>query len=219
MNTWAAEQLESIRILNREFSAWVDPLDPQERNALESFCDLVEELEESPIFKALLHREEVQSNVKWTNGVVVKAEIEGLNEHDLKAFLLPARLFTQKNDRCSIRKIGMIFDRRVSQRHELWMYFNANRMGLNHFLRMTVSKPPHTNREIFETFLYGHYAHRDEKWAAAYKRWKENPADFVRLQAIFVLIISGMFGHARELHKLVKQLLTLDAKLQSRQGT
>jgi len=90
------------------------------------------------------------------------------------------------------------------------MHFNAYREGLKDFLAMTASNPPHTNKQIFETFLYGHYAHRDQKWEAIYQEWEKNRAEFVPLQAIFLLVVSTMFGHARELRQVVQQLLAVD---------
>ena len=104
---------ENCRQLMKEQGLWIESLEPDEREALEVFCETVKELEEYPLYKKLLRENVVNSHISVRDGTVIHVAIRNLNENDLRAFVLTARLFGQDNDRISIRKIAEIFDRRV----------------------------------------------------------------------------------------------------------
>jgi len=184
---------------------------PKERKALERFCGVVQQLRGCSIFEKLLSRGEITLNYKVRYGVLVSGEIRDLDEEPLKAFLLTARLLTQDNDGVSIRKIAAIFDARVSQRHPLWQEFNAYRSGLNQFLDKRHDELPETYRELFETFLYGHYAHLNDQKEVVYQEWLKDELSFLKRKQLFVLILSVLFSHVRDIHVTVRKFLDLSS--------
>ncbi len=202
---------EWCRAFNKENSpSWIEPPDDQERKALQRFVELVEELEGYAIFKNLLQRNQIDWHVLIENDKIVAAAINGLDEEHLRSFLLTLRMLYHGREGCSIRQIAGIFERRVGIRNPLWWNgFNAHRLGLNSFLdEMKLPRSGETNREIFETFLWGRYAHRDNAEATAlYQEWERDQVRFVELKGYFLLITATFFSHLRSLLPGVKQLL------------
>jgi hypothetical protein len=195
---------DGIARLNREFNPWIDPLDADERDALKSFCEMVNKLENRSIVKGLLDHGEIHSTIKISDGTVVHAEIENLDEEALEAFLLTARLFRDNKERASIANIASIFDKRVSPRHILWMNFNGERSGLNELLQRCDTLPE-TNGEIFEIFLYGGYAHRNRR---KYKEWQNKGEEFFQARkSIFLIVLINFWWTLRAMYPLVKELL------------
>ena len=171
---------ENCRQITRELSPWIDPLDADERRALERFSRLVEELEGHKIFCDLLQQGQIDWRLRIEDGNVVSAHIEKLDETELGAFVPLARLFTQKREHASIRKIAAIFDRRVSDRHPIWWNFNAYRVGLRQFLALTAPNLSETFGKIFDIFINGHYVHREDERRRDTNRGKRKSADLPR---------------------------------------
>ncbi|MEY2480913.1 MAG: hypothetical protein QOI04_1840 [Verrucomicrobiota bacterium] len=207
------QALEWCRAFNKEHSlSWVEPPDDKQRASLERFCELVEELQDYAIFKNLLHRSQIEWNVRTENKEVVAAAIRGLDEEHLRSFLLTLRMLYHGRERCSVREIAKIFEERVGVRNPLWWNgFNAYRLGLNSFFDQTsLPNSGETNREIFETFLWGKYAHRDNPEAVArYKDWEGNRTKFVEFKGTFLLITATFFSHLQSLLPFVNELLAV----------
>lgn len=214
------EIAEQCRQITREFSAWVDPLDLQNRRSIELFCGLVLELENYSLFRDLLQHSRIDWRLKIEDGKVVSALIEKLNETDLSAFAPLARLFTLKKELASIRKIGRIFDERVSRRHPLWWKFNAYREGLDQFLALTAPNLPETFGELFDIFINGHYVHRDDAKEAKYEFWKRDAGEFTTRKVAFLLALGSVFSHVRSMRDFARQLLegTVNSLHQPRPG-
>lgn len=198
----------------RSFKAWIDPLSNDERKSLALFCECVAELEESALFKNLLHRNEIRWNHRWTDDVLVQTEILDLDEEHLKAFVLTARLFAQNNERGSIGNVSKIISQHVGDRHPFSWNFHGWRAGLNNFLDrsrdvrvVAGSDESLTNRDVLDVFLYGHYAHRNKNHEASYQKWKEQPLVFTELKANFLLSLSNLFATAREMRTLILPVL------------
>ncbi len=204
------EIAENCRQIVRELSPWIERPEPNERKTLELFCNVVDELETYPLYQKLLKDGQVTAKIRICYGEVAHAEIQNLDEHDVRAFLLSARLFGQKNDRISIQKIAEIFGRRVSERRLLWMNFNGYRSGWNTLRDVQAPELPHTMGEIFDTFLYGHYAHRNEAKERVYQEWKQDRDGFVVRQTIFVIALGNFFWTVRGMRDCVRELLLVD---------
>ncbi|PYL42553.1 MAG: hypothetical protein DMF42_06580 [Verrucomicrobia bacterium] len=199
---------ENCRQLMKEQGLWIESLEPDEREALEVFCDTVNELEEYPLYKKLLRENVVNSDISVRDGTVVRAAIRNLDENDLRAFVLTGRLFGQDNDRISIRKIAEIFDRRVGARELLWMNFNGYRQGWNQFRTHKIPELNDTMGSIFDVFLYGHYAHRDKTKATTIKEWRKTPDGFVARQSMFLIALGTFFWTVRGMREYVARLLS-----------
>ncbi len=199
---------ENCRQLMKEQGLWIESLEPDEREALEVFCETVKELEEYPLYKKLLREKVVNSHISVRDGTVIHAAIRNLDENDLRAFVLTARLFGQDNDRISIRKIAEIFDRRVGTRELLWMTFNGYRQGWNQFRAQKIPELNDTMGNIFDVFLYGHYAHREKTKAATIKEWKKTRDGFVARQSMFLIALGTFFWALRGIREYVARLLS-----------
>src|SRR5213594_463038 len=202
---------ENCRQITRELSPWIDPLDADERRALERFSRLVEELEGHKIFCDLLQQGQIDWRLRIEDGNVVSAHIEKLDETELGAFVPLARLFTQKREHASIRKIAAIFDRRVSDRHPIWWNFNAYRVGLRQFLALTAPNLSETFGKIFDIFINGHYVHREDEKEARYESWKKEVGGFTSRKVAFLLAVGSIISHVRSMRDYAKQLLDVTA--------
>jgi hypothetical protein len=198
---------QQIREVMKHFNAWIEPVDGDERRSLELFCKLVEDLERDALFVDLLRHSEVRWKYKVTDEEVVSAEIEKLDEADLRAFVALARLFTQKKERASIRNIAKIFAKRVGEHHPIWWTFNGHRMGLNNFLDTTGPDLLETFRELFDVFVYGHYTHRDDAKEANFEAWKKDLRGFTARKVGFLLAVSTIFWNAQKMRDAAKHLL------------
>lgn len=209
---WTDEEAgDWCRAFNRQHNAtWIEPPDEGERLTLERFCELVEELEGYAIFKNLLQKNQIEWRIRTTNDEVLATAIDGLDEEHLRSFLLTLRMLHHGRERCSVRQIAEIFRKRVGERNPLWWNgFNAHHLGLNSCLdEMKLPDSGESNREIFETFLWGRYAHRDNpKATARYREWERNKVRFVEFKGYFLLITATFFSHLRSLVPSVRQLL------------
>ena len=202
------ELARQCRELNKQLGLWIERLQEDEKNTLELFCETVAELETYPLYLKLLRRNEVNSDVHVANGKVVKAAIRDFDENDLRAFLLGARLFGQDNERISVRRVAEIFDRRVSPRLLLWMNFNGYRLGWNEFReRRIADSQGETMGEIFDVFLYGHYAHKNRSKQAKYRDWTKHPLGLIAYRSAFLTALGTFFWAVQGMREYAQQLL------------
>lgn len=202
---------ENCRQIWRDLNPWIDPLQSDERRALERFCRLVEELENDKIFCDWLQHGRIDWGVRIEDGSVVSSHIDKLDETQVKAFVPLARLFTQKREHASIRKIASIFEQRVSKRHPIWWKFNAYRVGLQQFLALTAPNLPEAFGEIFDVFINGHYLHREDDKEARYESWKKDVRGFTARKVAFLLTVSSIISDVRSMRDCAKQLLDITA--------
>ncbi len=62
---------------------------------------------------------------------------------------------------------------------------------------------------MFEIFLYGHYAHLNEQKEAVYEEWLKDEVWFLKRKQLFVLTLSILFSHVRDMHVTVRKFLDL----------
>jgi len=145
----------------------------------------VKELEKSKFFH--FYFEEVkginytQSWKKLAEGGVLTHSFPEPLEEIIKAYILPFRFFIQKKEKCSIRYLGeKIIPKLENDFSEQTIEFKKIREAINSFL----NAPPglklkfqwgseqlefKSNNDIKNCFIYGHYAHAEEK--NNQKRW------------------------------------------------
>jgi hypothetical protein len=91
---------------------------------------------------------------------------EGPADESLRAFLLSFRLFRDDKEQISIRNMAERVDT-LPIEESLKQAFSDGREALNHYLDSTHripefhigDRPPLTNRQIFDAFTFGKYAH------------------------------------------------------------
>ncbi len=143
-------------------------------------------------------------------------------EEVIKAYILPFRFFIQKNERCSIRYLAKnIIPELENDFSEQTTGFKQIREAINSFL----NSPPgmklkfqwgseqlefQSNNDIKNCFIYGHYAHAEEKnnqkrWYDLIHRSSNEGRDLFRFEAISIILQLTHFFLA--LSKLIKIIL------------
>ncbi|MGM0588569.1 MAG: hypothetical protein ACQETE_09165 [Bacteroidota bacterium] len=112
------------------------------------------------------------------------------SDDEIKSFILTLRFFIQDNEPCSIRNLDKHYEK-LSLPVELINEFKESRNSLNDYLDSKThfgpkDKPHYTFREIFENYIYGHFAHSNNKKRDQIKIWDENK--FIRGQTKFFFI-------------------------------
>jgi len=165
----------------------------EQREVLDLFVESAGELVNSE-FISQGRREGVATHAKWTAGGFLQVERTGPDHEALKAFLLTVRRFRQNNDDTSLCNMQhMIEAMPVAQ--DLKQRFTTFREQFNQFLDgpPSISFPVEacvkTRRDVFETFLYGTFAHADRKYRRVVKSWENQPYyQDLRVQFDLILI-------------------------------
>jgi hypothetical protein len=108
-------------------------------------------------------------NIIWDNsieGVKIKSQVFGPSDESISAFLLKYRLFIQDKDDISLRNLEMLYSSILIDNSYKDKYKNL-RKSINNVLdqpsNVQIKKHRVTIREIHDMFIYGSYAHMDEK--------------------------------------------------------
>jgi len=163
---------------------------PNIRDDLETFVAQVTELRASRFGRNVLAQDTVTLR---TEGPFHDVEFVGVDDEELRSFLLGCRLLIQNNERISIFNIWTICKEAMGF-SECFAPINAQRWMLNDFLDQQASFADHagesvTHREVLETFLYGSYAHFDREHAARLRQWRTSPPAYSALKLTFVLVL------------------------------
>jgi len=174
---------------------------------LESFVECVESLERTRFVETFLSQSEI-----ITHGTdrADSWRIEGFDEEHMCAFLLSLRKLVQNNDPCSFYNIWSIFKDDIKDRN--WFArANPPRWMLNDLLDQgSILSVPEvesaTNRVIFETFLYGLYAHSDREKRELLKVWRQTN-QFIFLKQSFLMILKCVYGCAKSMKSVAMDYL------------
>jgi hypothetical protein len=189
----------------------VDKVDSTSREILELFCSKIEELKESRYL-----RNAISGSVRWTascsQGSTLTHEREGPDEEAVKAFLLTMRMFLQKNEKISVRRIGQLVSNSDVCHINLKNDFAAERNALNTYLdasgvaKFVIGDRPLTQRDILDTFLYGMYAHNNDHYLKELKGW-EKMGLLIPLRSEFDNIVLDVLGKLHNLRLIVLEIL------------
>jgi hypothetical protein len=165
-------------------------MSPVIRDDLETFVAHVKELRSSRFGRHVLAQSAVTLR---TDEVFDTVEFVGVDDDELRSFLLGCRLLIQDNERISIFNIWTAC-RNLMDISECFAPINAQRWMLNDFLDQEASIADHagkslTHREILKTFLYGSYAHLDRTQAERLQQWQTSPAAYYSLKLTFFLVL------------------------------
>ena len=115
------------------------------------------------------------------------------DEESLSAAILTLRMFIQNNEPISLYNMSELYSR-INVPQDLKDKFNELRDALNCYLdkssNVTISDTSlgygkilesesgqkHTNRELMNTYIYGHYAHCDESKRKVFKKIDKQPS-------------------------------------------
>lgn len=148
--------------------------------------------------------------------------ISPIEGETLDAFILTYRLFIQKRERISIRKLKELYENSLIPK-ELKNKFNKLRNDLNQFLDgfTNISHNNHTfsRREIQNIFIYGDYSHLEEDKVRILDFWDNIPifkSIIERGELTFILGVVVFF--INEISKLNEETIKyLEKKLKQKQ--
>ncbi len=148
--------------------------------ALELFREKAKELEDSIFVQSIAKSGSLSTTIKGRVCENLTPQRTGPTEDEIRSSVLTIRLFCQDNDRISIRKTATLvnsltIDQQIKDEYARW------RSELNDFLDAPTStgfdlgNGPTTRRFLFETFLYGFYAHLEDAKLKLISDWRGMP--------------------------------------------
>lgn len=140
---------------------------PADTTALALFREKAKELEDSIFVRSIASKKGFGTSLQVRVGEPLTLQRTGLSEDEIRSSVLTIRLFCQNKDRISIRRTAaqidsLPIDQTVKDEYARW------RIELNDYLNAPTSvgfnleSGPITRRFLFETFLYGFFAHLEE---------------------------------------------------------
>lgn len=148
---------------------------------LKSFNETVDQLQGFSFWKSFPSKSGI--NITWDyteSGVKVNSKIFGPEDESISAFILKYRLFIQNKDDISLRNIDKIYSE-MDLDKEYYEKFKSYRESINDILdkptNVRLNKHIVSIREIHDMFIYGVWAHLDEKdrHRKNYLSIKDNP--------------------------------------------
>lgn len=165
----------------------------------EDFGRLVRELRNSRFGQALLKQDSLA--VIWRGATDTTPNFRDFDEEDFRSFLLGCRMLLQKNDRLSLENVWRIAVDIDDPKGE-WLV-RMNRARTPYILHeMNVAPfPDHEGNEltfehIVKVFLYGQYAHSDEKKRAVLRRWERSPQTLILMKQMFAVSMKLLLERA-----------------------
>lgn len=161
--------------------------------ALKLFNEKVDKLIDSRFIKHIQEKGlNVSFNVSASAGVKIDDTIP--DQEAIDAFVLTIRFFIQDNESSSLRNMAKLYDR-ISLPLDLKDNFNSAKEKLNKFLdeqsaiNIRLKDKSLTNREIFDTFIYGGLAHADKAKKSNFDAWMQHEDLAKLITAIFSSIL------------------------------
>jgi hypothetical protein len=184
---------------------------PQIRDDLETFVAHVKHLRSSKFGRNVLAQDAVTLR---TRGAFEDVEFVGLDDDELRSFLLGCRMLIQNNDRISVSNVWSAC-KELIRPPEAFAPINAQRWMLNDFLDQPASFADHTRKslthaEILKTFLYGNYAHVERAHAARLRQWQTSPSTYAALKLTFILVLKALLQTAGAMADGIETWLTND---------
>jgi hypothetical protein len=177
--------------------------------ALELFREKAKELEDSIFVQSIAKSGSLSTSIKRRVGEPLTIERSGPTEDEIRSSVLTIRLFRQDNDRISIRNIAALvnslpIDQQIKDEYARW------RSELNDYLDAPTStgfdlgNGPITRKFLFETFLYGFYAHLEEPKFKLVSEWRGMPF-FADMKMEFDMILLKFTQAVARLSRVVEK--------------
>lgn len=177
------------------------------RDVLEIFIETVDELQLSEFAKQI--KKGVRVGLLAGQGVII-SQCAGPEREAVKAFLLTLRFFRQNNEVTSLRNMAQLIDD-LNVNQDLKDEFHASRNNFNKFLDDPLHVPVQgvgadTKRDVFESFLYGIYAHATPDHRQRVKGW-EKMSFYGDLEAQFYIIAANFMAATTKMAETCKKML------------
>lgn len=178
------------------------PLQQFDIEVLKLFNETAEELINSSLVIES-NEDTPEFQYKWnlnpnTNDLDFSYNKKNHKEDEIKSFILTMRFFIQDNEKISIRNLSKLYaSMNIDIKYKT--IFNKYRNNLNCFLNekaLTFIEPSITKKDVYDTILYGYYAHKQSDKLKTIQTWKNDQFDW---DTIF-------FEFQRILHEFVKYI-------------
>jgi hypothetical protein len=182
----------------------------EEGDILNIFIESVDELLNSTFLNQVVNLG-IITNFTWNQNGFLQSDRVGPELEAVKAFILTIRFFCQDNEKTSLRNMdSMIAAMQVPQ--NLKDDFTNIRAQLNAYLdslpeiAFEEGGAPLNRRNIFDTFLYGKFAHANRAKRNLLRTWQQR-ADFEDRRAIFDRILLEFVLLLNRLSSVCKNIL------------
>jgi hypothetical protein len=177
------------------FNMVTPPLTLEEQiDILDIFIESAEELKQSWFLEEITEAG-VGANMRWSHGGLIECERKGPEHEAVKSILLTIRFFCQsRTERASIENVDNIVqslsveqslkDKFKTSRENFKEYLDAPPLGIT----FPEDSKAATRWDIFDTFLYGRFAHANPKKREIVKKW-ETELYYHHLRVQFDLIV------------------------------
>lgn len=179
-------------------------------NQLDLFSKTVSRIHNSDFIRDILSRDKIGFTITSKTGEKIDVMKRWPEENLVNGFLLPFRMLIQKNDPCSWRQICELVET-LDVPSKYKDAFRDARINLNDYLDGSASllvqfpEAPETTRELLNTFLYGYYAHADQKFKKKLEQWKKYPWVFDILEYQFIIIILQVASLSYRMSELINK--------------
>jgi hypothetical protein len=182
-------------------------------DTLKRFNLTVDELTNSYFVKESAQRK-IGMQFKWelnrnTDELEFEYNKSNHNEEFIRSFVLTLRLFIQDNEPYSIKKMSELYTL-LPVTEEYKIVFNSLRDNFNKFLdepATTFSNDKPSRRKVFNTIIYGKYAHRNSKKIIQMKTWQVDALDWDMAFYEFQLLLTDFLNIVKLIKKLNERVL------------
>jgi len=170
-------------------------LNDKDLKTLRLFNEKVDKLSEKGFIK---NHKTFSTKIKWERDVgFTETSIDGPTDDEIESFALTLRFFCQDNEPCSLRNMSKIFQK-IEGVADHKVRFDDARDKLNRYLdsepqmRHSFNGKYVTNRNIFDTFMYGDLSHSMKK--EEHDFWSKIPPMYITLKSEFIVISNVFYG-------------------------
>lgn len=142
----------------------------------------------------------------WKKGEDLKIDRQWPDEEAIDSFVLTLRFFIQDNERSSFGQLAELYESLLASLQDEKNHFKYMRVQLNSYLDekfvFVAGEPEKTNREIFDTFIYGGLAHANPDKKHVFDSWMGEPLSESLLNNRFITILSEFMDIIKKVQKL-----------------
>jgi hypothetical protein len=177
--------------------------------ALSDFNKRVERIRKFFIYR-LAKRGLLRTSAQEALGEPRRSGTQRPSQEQIDAFVANLRFFIQDNERTSFRNLAKTYAA-LPLAAQLKAAFAHCSAKLNRWLAskssLGMDGAPLTNRQVFETFVYGDIAHQNEKKRQLFDKWRQSPTSSPLWEALFVDILGKFTGFLNEAASLNKRAI------------
>ena len=161
---------------------------------LRLFIEKVERVQSLSLVRTLVETGS-KLTLSWTQqSGALQLAAAGPDAEQIDAFVLTMRLFTQDNDRISLRNMSKVLEN-LPVSEELNRHFAMHRSNLNQSLdspcMLSINGDHPTRLEVLNTVLYGHLSHVSPDHRRRHLSWVQDPmaASIIDFEFVGVLVL------------------------------